>query len=168
MAMTDLLVMALACNQTKVFNMVYSDSRSALVRKGEERTHHVITHEEPIDPDTQVQPTAAWFVGRSMEAWAYFVEALAKVPEGDGTLLDHSLVYAHSDCEWAKVHSLDGVPMFTAGKANGRVKTGLHIDGNGDAGTRLGYTVQRVMGVPVESWGQQSLRTSREIGEIVA
>lgn len=167
-AMTDLLVMALACNQTRVFNMVFSDSFSALVRKGSERTHHILTHEEPIDPATQVQPNASWFVERSMEAWAYFVEALAKVPEGDGTLLDHSLVYAHSDCEFAKVHSLDGVPMFTAGKLGGKVKTGMHIDGNGDPGTRLGYTVQRLMGVPIDSWGNQSLKTSREIGEIVA
>ena len=123
-AMTDLLVMALACNQTKVFNMVYSDSGSSLTRKGSERTHHIITHEEPIDPDLGLQPKAAWFVDRSMEAWAYFVEALANMPEGDGSLLDHSLIYAHTDCEFAKVHSLGGVPMFTAGRLNGQVKTG--------------------------------------------
>lgn len=167
-SMTDLLVMALACNQTKVFNMVCSDSTSALTRTGSERTHHILTHEEPVDPDTGIQPLSSWFVQRSMEEWAYFVGALAKTPEGDGSLLDHSLVYAHSDCRFAKTHSLDGIPMFTAGRLNGRVKTGLHIDGNGQPATRLGYTVQRLFDVPLSDWGGESLRTSREIGEILA
>jgi hypothetical protein len=97
-AMTDLLVMALTCNQTKVFNMVYSDSASSLVRKGSERTHHILTHEEPIDPTLGIQPNASWFVNRAIEEWAYFVEAMARTSEGDGSLLDHALVYAHTDC----------------------------------------------------------------------
>jgi hypothetical protein len=165
--MTDLLVMALACNQTKVFNMVYSDSASSLVRTGLERTHHALSHEEPIDIASSRQPNCAWFISRAMESWAYFLESLAKTPEGDGTLLDHSLIYAHSDCSFAKVHSLLGVPMFTAGRLNGRVKTGLHIDGKGRAGTEVGYTCQRLMGVPIDSWGLQSMQASRDISEII-
>lgn len=166
--MTDILVMALSCNQSRVFNMVCSDSFSALTRQGSERTHHILTHEEAMDPDTGTQPQSSWFVQRSMQEWAYFVNALANTPEGDGSLLDNTLVYAHSDCRFAKTHSLDGIPMFTAGGLNGRVKTGLHIDGNGDSGTRLGYTIQRLFGVPLDSWGQGSLRTSNAISEILA
>jgi hypothetical protein len=82
-------------------------------------------------------------------------------------LLDRSLIYAHSDTEYAKVHSLDGIPMMTAGRANGRVKTGLHIDGQGDPATRLGYTLQRVMGLQSSSWGTGSMNTNKEIGEIL-
>ncbi|HUH36509.1 MAG TPA: hypothetical protein VL027_01060, partial [Spongiibacteraceae bacterium] len=125
-------------------------------------------HEEGVDPDTGLQPQSSWFVQRSMEEWAYFVGALAKMPEGDGSLLDNTLVYAHTDCRFAKTHSLDGIPMFTAGRLNGLVKTGLHIDGNGDAGTRLGYTIQRLFGVPLADWGQGSLRTSSAITEMLA
>ncbi len=167
-AMTDLLVMALACNQTKAFNMVYSASSSSLVRKGSERVHHTITHEEPIDPDLGVQPQAAWFVGEAMREWAYFVEALARVQEGDGSLLDNSLVYAHSDCELAKVHALQGLPMFTAGRLGGRVRAGQHLDGNGEPATRVGYTIQKLMGAPIGSWGTRSMETAREVSEIVA
>jgi hypothetical protein len=167
-AMTDLLVMAVACNQTKVFNMVYSDSASSLTRKGLDKTHHIVTHEEVIDPEKGYQIEACRFVGDAFKEFAYFLEKLAAMPEGDGSLLDHCLVYAHSDCQLAKTHSIDGIPMFTAGSLSGAVKTGLHIDGNGEPGTRLGYTVQRLMGVPVTSWGQGSMQTSREIGEIIA
>ena len=166
--MTDLLVMALACNQTKVFNMVYSDSASLLSRKGLDKVHHIVTHEEVIDPEKGYQIEACRFVGDAFKEFAYFLEKLAAMPEGDGSLLDHCLVYAHSDCQLAKTHSIDGIPMFTAGSLNGAVKTGLHIDGNGEPGTRLGYTVQRLMGVAVTSWGQGSMQTSREIGEIIA
>ena len=167
-AMTDLLAMALACNQTKVFNMVYSDSASSLMRKGLDKTHHITTHEEPVDPAKGFQPHASEFVGAAMKEWAYFVERMASIPEGDGSLLDHALVYAHSDCQWAKTHSIDGIPMFTAGRLNGAVKAGQHIDGKGEAGTRLGFTLQRLMGLPVSSWGQGSMEAAKEISEIIA
>jgi hypothetical protein len=167
-ALTDLLVMALACNQSKVFNMVYSDSASSLTRKGLDKTHHIVTHEEVVDTEKGYQIEASRFVGDAFKEFAYFLERIAAVPEGDGCLLDHCLVYAHSDCQLAKTHSIDGIPMFTAGGLNGAVKTGLHVDGKGEPGTRLGYTVQRLMGLPIASWGQGSMQTSREISEIVA
>ncbi len=167
-AMTDLLVMALACNQTKVFNMVYSDSGSNVTLTGYDKSHHAATHEEPVDPKLGYQPHNALFVGEAMKSFAYFVSALAKQPEGDGSLLDRLLVYAHSDQEVAKIHSLNGIPIITAGSANGLFKTGMHIDGKGDPGSRVGYTIQRLMGVPISNWGRKSLRTSREVTEIVA
>ena len=166
-AMTDLLVLALACNQTKVFNMIYSASFANTSRMGYSNTHHLVTHEEIEDPKLGYQVQNSWYIRRAMEAWSYFVGALAAHKEGDGTLLDRTLVYAHSDTEYAKVHSLDGIPMMTAGSAGGRIKTGLHIDGHGDPGTRLGYTLQRVMGLDPSSWGTGSMNTNKEIGEIL-
>lgn len=166
-AMTDLLMMALVCNQTKVFNMLYSNSASLLTKKGLDTVHHNITHEELLDEKLHIQVQSSWFIREAMKSFAYFVDAMAKQPEGDGTLLDHSLVYAHTDNEFAKTHNLDGAPMFTVGRANGRLKTGLHIDGKGEVATRLGYTLQRLMGLQIGEWGTASLRTSREIGEIL-
>ena len=60
-----------------------------------------------------------------MESWAYFVEAFTKVKEGDGTLLDNTLIYATTDTAWARIHSLDGVPLFTAGRGGGRVPSAV-------------------------------------------
>jgi hypothetical protein len=165
--MTDLMTMAVACNQTRVFNMVYSNSGSNHVKKGLDKTHHTITHEEYFDEKLGYQPTSYWFLLRAMESFTYFIKSLASVPEGDGTLLDNCLIYAHSDQEFAKIHSIEGIPMMTAGKAGGRMKTGIHVDGKGEAGTRLGYTVQRVMGLNISEWGTGSLKTSREISEIL-
>ncbi len=45
--------------------------------------------------------------------------------------------------------------------------TGLHIDGKGTSGCRVGYTALRLMGVDKPSWGVNSNNTSQEIGEIL-
>ncbi|MGE4064442.1 MAG: hypothetical protein AB7E79_13830, partial [Rhodospirillaceae bacterium] len=102
-----------------------------------------------------------------MENWAEFVKAFAQQKEGDGTLLDNVLIYALSDISYAKIHSLDNIPMFTAGTGGGKIKTGYHIQGNGDPGTRLGYTLMKTMGLDIKSWGTLSNTTSKEIGEIL-
>jgi hypothetical protein len=166
--MTDLLVMAVACDQTRVFNMAYSIAQATTIKPGYEKPHHTDTHEEPVDQKLGYQPNASWFTRRAMESWGYFVEAFTKVGEGDGTLLDNVFIAAITDHGYARVHSLDGMPQFTAGRAGGRVKTGLHIDGKGTAGTRLGYTALRIMGVDVRSWGVNSNNTSQEYSEMLA
>ena len=165
--LTDLMVMAVACDQTRVFNMAYSAAFASTIKVGYEKPHHTCTHEEPVDQTLGYQPTTSWFLRRSMESWAYFVEAFTKVKEGDGTLLDNLLIYGTTDTAWARIHSLDGIPMFTAGRAGGKVKTGLHIDGAAGTAARLGYTIQKVMGVDTESWGTKSNNTSKELGEIL-
>ena len=166
--MTDLMVMAVACDQTRVFNVAYTTRPGDPSKAGYEKPHHTCTHEEPIDEQLGYQPTVSWFTRRNMEGWAYFVDAFAKAKEGDGSVLDNCLIYATTDHGYARVHSLDGMPMFTAGRAGGRMKTGMHIDLKGDAGTRVGYTALKVMGVQTPQWGTKSNLTSKEVGEILA
>ena len=165
--MTELLVMAVACNQTKVFNMAYSDNFSKLRRAGETYTHHVLTHEEPTDVKVGYQPTAFWFNCKSMEACATFIGAFSKIREGAGTLLDNTLIFAGSETSYARIHSVDNIPVMTFGRAGGRIKTGLHIPGGGDPVTRVGLTCMRAMGMPVDAWGAKSLRVTKPIGEIL-
>lgn len=165
--MTELMAMAVACDQTRVFNMAYSDSFADTTQIGYEKTHHTATHEERVDEASHLQSHSSWFTRCAMESWSQFVETFAQIREGDGTLLDNCLILADSDTGYARIHSLDGMVMFTAGKAGGRLKTGLHVDAAGTATTRLSYTLLRAMGVDVPSFGAQSNVTSREIGEIL-
>ncbi len=165
--MTKLMTMAVACDQTRVFNMAYAGETAATTKAGYEKPHHTATHEEPTDPKLGYQIEVSWFTRRAMENWAEFVAAFAAVKEGDRSLLDNCLIYAMSDISYAKIHSLDNIPMFTAGTAGGKVKTGLHVQGNGEAGTRLGYTMMKVLGLDIPSWGTLSNTTSKEIGEIL-
>jgi Protein of unknown function (DUF1552) len=164
---TDLLVMAVACDQTRVLNMTYSKSFASTTKVGYEKPHHTASHEEPLDHALGYQPMVSWFLRRAFESWAYYVQAFSKVKEGDGTLLDNMLIYASTDQSFAKIHSIEGLPMFTAGRAGGKLKTGLHIDGGGTPGARLGYTAMKTLGVDISSWGTQSNNTSKEITEIL-
>jgi len=162
-----LLAMALACNQTRVFNMLFSNSFSTLRKPGTTVTHHQVTHEEPIDEELGYQPEATFFVEQSMKAWAAFLDEIKAIPEGDGTLLDNSLILALSDTQFAKVHSLNSIPMMIAGKAGGKLRSGLHVAGRGDPVTRVGLTVQQVMGLNIDSYGNKSMKTQKPITDIL-
>ena len=104
----------------------------------------------------------------SMELFAAFLKELDAIPEGDGTLLDHSLVYGFTDRAFAKIHALDGIPMLVAGNASGRMKTGHHIVGDGNPVSRVGLTVQKAMGLSVDSWGGGSMETKSPYTELLA
>jgi hypothetical protein len=166
--MADLMLMAVACDQARVFNMFYAAAFSGTTRPGYDKPHHTATHEEAVIETEHCQPHVSWYTRRAMEEWAYYVQALSKIKEGDGSMLDNVLIYATTDQSFAKIHAIEGIPMFTAGRAGGRIKTGLHIDGAGTPGTRLGYTSMRLMGLDIPTWGDQSNNTSKEIGEILA
>ena len=166
--MAGLLAKALQCNQTKVFNVLFSDTTSNLRREGETTTHHTLTHEEPDDKALGYQKECSWFATKSMIAWKEFLDEIDKIPEGDGTLLDNCLILAHSDCSIAKSHAVEGIPSMVAGNGGGAVRTGYHLAGNGDSIARLGLTVQQAMGVQVERWGKLSMETNRTIAELIA
>jgi hypothetical protein len=165
--MTDLLVFALLCDQTRVFNMLFSWGTSELRKAGAETAHHQYTHDEIVDPVLGYQPEATSFALESMNAWASFVRKLAETPEGDGTLLDNCVVMAHSESSFAKSHQVTELPVMIAGRAGGRVQPGIHVRGNGAAVTRVGLTIQQVLGMPVNAWGTQSMQATQVVGEIL-
>ena len=121
-----------------------------------------------IDPKLGYQPLAFWFNKNAMDGWAHYIKAFAGVREGAGCLLDNCLIFASSETNYARVHTIDGVPTYLAGKAGGRVKTGMHVVGGGDPITRIGLTIQQIMGVRTDHWGTNSLQTSKPITEILA
>lgn len=166
--MADLLAMAVACDQTHVFNMAYSAGTSATIKAGYEKPHHTCTHEEALDPALGYQPIASWFTIQAMQSFARFIQKFEAIKEGDGTVLDNCLIFANSETSLARVHSMDGIPMFTAGRGGGRIKTGVHVDGARSPVSRVGYTLQRVMGLDTPVWGDKSNQTNKEVGEILA
>ncbi len=163
-----LLSMAVACNQTKVFNMVFTDHFGNVRRNGETYTHHLLTHEEAMDEKAQRQPLVFEFGKACMDGLAEFLDIMSSVKEGDGTLLDNCLIFATTETNWARVHTVDSIPNYLCGKAGGRMKTGLHVNGGGDPVTRVGLTMQKIMGMQVDKWGTKSLQTNKVLTEIMA
>ena len=63
---------------------------------------------------------------------------------------------------------MKNLPVFTAGGAGGRLKTGLHVAAEGDAATRVGFTIQKALGVVSNRWGTESNEVSAPYGEVLA
>jgi hypothetical protein len=163
----QLVVMALACNQTRVFNVALSQAASNLRRAGTATSFHELTHEEAVDETLGYQPQSTFFIERSMETFGKMLQMLDSVKEGDGTLLDHSLVLATSESNFAKIHSIDSLPIMVAGTAGGKWHSGRHIVGKGDPSSRVGLTIQQILGMPVGTWGEGAMKTSKPIAEVI-
>ncbi|USI77613.1 DUF1552 domain-containing protein [Sphingopyxis sp. USTB-05] len=163
----DLLTHALACGQTRVFNLSISQGMSGLRKAGDPTGHHTYTHEEPIDPVLGYQKMSRWFSDQNMAAFLYVIQSLDNVKEGDRTLLDRSLVFAYTDHGEARLHSMKEFPLFTAGSANGRLRTGYHVNAKGDTVSRLPLTIQHALGISVDSWGRESNMTSKPFTELL-
>ncbi len=166
-ALADLMVMALACNQTRVFHLALSTAVSNLRKAGSSVALHELTHEEPVDAQLGYQIEATYYLERSMGVYASLLKKMDSVKEGNGTLLDHSLVLAISESNFAKLHTLESLPMLVAGTANGKWRSGQHINGRGETTSRVGLTIQQALGMPTGSWGTGVNATSKPITEVI-
>ena len=164
----QLIAHALSCGQTRVFNFTVGDAFSRLRVPGEPSGYHSLTHEEPIDPQLGYQPKCKWLGEQCMGFFVELVQALDSIKEGDGTLLDRSVLFAFSDHGESRMHSMKRLPVFTAGSGGGRMKTGLHVAAEGDAATRVGFTVQKAFGVVSDRWGTESNEVTRPFTEVLA
>jgi hypothetical protein len=160
-----LLAHALACDQTRVFNVSMGSAFSALRRAGDAVNFHSYTHEEPIDVQRHCQPICRWFNEQLMDTFRELVQTLDSVKEFDGTLLDRTIVYAFTDHGEARLHSMKRYPIFTAGNGGGRMKTGLHVAAEGDTVTRVGFSIQRAFGLTSPSWGSESNTATKPFSE---
>jgi hypothetical protein len=166
--MARLGAIALATDQTRVFNLSVSSPQNAMFVPGDPLGFHQSTHEEPVDPKLGYQPRVHEYNVASMELFASFLKELDAIQEGDGTLLDHSVVMAFTDQAYARIHSVDGLPILVAGGAGGRLKTGYHIAADNSPVSRVGLTLQKALGVAVDSWGKESLQIRTPYTELLA
>ncbi|RPI80724.1 MAG: DUF1552 domain-containing protein [Planctomycetaceae bacterium] len=131
---TDLLVHALASRQTRVASYMLTKcqglSRFPWLGYTYQR-HHEYTHTGIETPEGQraLRDICRWHV----EEFAYLLAKLKSIPEGSGTLLDHTCaLFVHEHAE-ANPHKNSGLAMIVAGHAGG-LKTGRHTRVTGTVG----------------------------------
>jgi hypothetical protein len=129
---TDLLVHALASRQTRVATYMLTKCQS-LVRLPwlgyTTLRHHDYTHTNADSPRAQriLRDICRWHV----EEFAYLLAKLKSIPEGDGTLLDHtSVLFLHEHAE-ANIHKNNGLAAIVAGH---RIPAGKHTKVTGTLG----------------------------------
>jgi hypothetical protein len=87
----------------------------------------------------------------------YFLEKLRSTPDGDGNLLDHSLILYGSPMGDGSVHNHKRVPLLLLGHANGQLKGNLHVRAADCTPMANAYlSVLHKLGVPAESIGDST------------
>ena len=162
-----LLAHALACGQTRVFNVSVTSGPSGVHQVGREQTFHIDSHEEPVDAKLGYQPQTTWYQARMLDSLVDTLTILDSVKEGPRTLLDRLLIYSSTDHGYARLHTLSNMPTMLIGGANGKIKTGYHFALSGDPQSRVGLTAMQVFGLPVSTWGTQSNQTSHFFSELL-
>jgi hypothetical protein len=88
---------------------------------------------------------------------AYFLDRLAKTPDGDGTLLDHSLVLYGSSLSDGNQHNFSPLPIVVAGGAAGAVAGGRHLVFPKDTHmSNLLVAMLDKMGAPTDKFGDST------------
>jgi hypothetical protein len=101
-----------------------------------------------------------------MELFSEFVAKLAKTPEGDGTLLDHSMIVYGGGLADGNRHQHDHLPVLMVGGANGTITTGRHIQFAEERPlNNLYVSMLSRMGLQVENLGD-STGVVKELSEI--
>jgi hypothetical protein len=161
-AMTDIVVMALACDQTRVFSHWFSDQLTNKLFPEVTAGHHTLTHDEPGD-----QPQVNQIIQFIMGELAYMIEQLSLVEEGDGTLLDNMVMLATSEHSYPRTHSIDDMPMVLAGNACGRIQQGLHYRSHtGENVNTVMLSLIRALGINSSSYGQEEGEVSDGLSAI--
>ncbi len=152
--MFDLMLVAFQTGTTRVSTLMLGREGSLRAYReiGISDAHHPITHH---DGNPELIEKVAQINTYHLEQFAYFLGKLKSTPDGDGTLLDHSLIVYGSGLSDGNRHEHDNLPILLAGKSGGRHVTypaetpmnnlhlalldrmGVHIESLGDSNGEL-------------------------------
>jgi hypothetical protein len=125
--MFDLQVLAFMTETTRVssFKLARDVSSAVFPESGIKTPFHALSHHGE-DPKNIAE--FAKLNQYHVSTVAPFLEKLRNTPDGDGNLLDHSLVMYGSPMGDSHVHEHRRVPVFLAGRASGKIKGNLHLN----------------------------------------
>ena len=154
--MFDLQAVAFASDVTRVFAFKMSRDVSNRVfgPSGSTSAFHTASHhQEREDRIKDFQKINAYHVGLV----PHLLERLKNTPDGDGTMLDNSLVLYGSAMGNSNMHNHKRCPLFLAGHAGGRLKGNMHVkaaDGTPMANAML--SALQAVGVDTPTFGDST------------
>jgi hypothetical protein len=154
--MFDLVALAFQADLTRV--VTFSMDREASMRTYDNlsisEAFHPLSHHSN-DPDKQDR--LAVIQTYHSKVFARFIDRMANTVEGDGTLLDHSMVLYGSNMSDSNRHNHDPLPAAILGRAHGRIKGGQHLSYPQDSRfADLLLTLLERTQIPVESIGDSA------------
>jgi hypothetical protein len=154
--MFDMIAMAYQANVTRVASMMIAKEVSM-------RTYPQISISDAFHPLSHHQNNPdkldrlAKVQTYHTEAFARFIKRMASTRDGDGSLLDHSIILFGSNMSNSDMHNNDPLPMAVLGRGYGKIKGGQHLRYTQDTpSANLLLTLLNRAGVPVESHGNST------------
>ncbi len=157
----DLMVLAFQTDTTRVSTFVFANegSNRSYGFIGVPDGHHDLSHHESKEEKLEKIRKINRF---HVEQFAYILGRMKEIKEGEGTLLDNSMIVYGSGIGDGNRHNHDDLPVLMAGKAGGSIDTGRHIKyENGTPMTNLYLSMLDRMHAHVESLGDSSGRLSQ-------
>lgn len=151
--MLDLLAMAWWTDTTRIGTFMFGISvsgRNFSFLPGVTSGHHDCSHHDnKADKLAMYQAISTWHV----EQLAYFLDRLRAIKEGEGTLLDNSMVLFGSGLRDGNSHSPRDLPIILAGRGGGTLAPGRHLARKDGALCDLYLELMRRMGVEDKAFG---------------
>lgn len=167
--MFDMMVLAYWTDSTRVATFMLDHEQSNRYfdfLPGVKGMWHALSHWRDISGRTEDDDGKTSWTSRDVKraqylkviAWhhrqvAYFLNRLKSIREGDGTLLDHSLILYGSPFADGHEHASKQLPLMLAGHANGQLQTGIHRSHPGKPLEGIYLSVMDRLGVRVEQFG---------------
>lgn len=124
--MYDLQVLAFRAEITRVASLMYARDTSGAVypQSGVRDGFHVASHHA----NNRANMDKFAIINRyHVQMLGYFLDKLRSTPDGDGNLLDHTMVLYGSSMSNGNQHDHDPLPIILAGGASGQLKGGRHM-----------------------------------------
>jgi hypothetical protein len=150
-AQMDILVLALACDLTRVATMQWSTAESTVVHSqiGITAEHHKLSHDD-VNNAPQLSQISTWYSGE----FNRLLDKLAAITDGDGqTLLDGSVVFWINELSGGQIHDRRDLPYVLAGKGNGTLRPGRYVKNGGDPHNKLFAAFLNMFGIPATGFG---------------
>mgnify|MGYP003345660338 FL=1 len=151
--MIDLLALAFQTDSTRVATLLLALEQSprAYPEIGIPEAHHGLTHHQG---DKDKIAKVIQINQYHLKQFVYLVEKFGKTPDGDGTLLDHSMVTYGSGLSDGNAHDHANLPMVLAGRGCGTIRPGRFVrSANETPMANLFLAMLDRMGLAVEKLG---------------
>lgn len=162
--MLDLMVLAFQMDKTRIATLMLNNDLSQMNFKflaGVQGALHLdLTHNgKTVEKEAMYLKTNQFHLAQ----FAYLLQRMKDIREGDGSLLDHSMLLCTSNLYDGDAHSADRLPVVLAGKGHGTLKTGRILDylGRGNDHRKicsLHLSLMDRMGVHLERFGDANTR----------
>lgn len=156
--MYDLMVLAFQTDTTRICTLMLANSGSNRTYKeiGVNGAHHQLSHHQN---DNEKMASLQKIDQHMIEQFAYFLTRLQQIREGDGSLLDHSMLLYGAALADPNRHQHHDLPIILAGHGNGTLHSGRHIQYPKETPlANLYVSLLERMNVPLDQFGDSTGR----------